>query len=108
MNRVPGRFQRVLWSYDIRSIDLRRDKQLIIQQVLNYGNWEDLRWLYRNYSKEEIREVVQNPRRGVWFDEVLDFWCLMLNVHLPKRVKERAIFRVEPRFDLWPQLIPSR
>ena len=95
---VPGRLRRVLWSYDIRQMDLEEDKELIIQQVLNYGVWEDLKWLYRAYSKQDIRAVVRHPRRGVWFEQVLNFWCLMLKVRLPKRVKERAIFRLAPQF----------
>lgn len=101
MKKIPRRLRSVLWSYDIRTIDREKDKDLIIQQALNYGDWRDLRWLFRAYRAMEIRRVVRNPRRGVWFDEVLDFWCRILKVRLPRRVKERAIFRIEPQFDRW-------
>lgn len=97
MRRIPKRLQSVLWSYDISKMDAEGDKKLIIQQVLNYGDWDDLKWLYRTYSEEDIREVLKNPRRGIWFENVLNFWCLMLKIKLPKSVRERAIFRLEPR-----------
>jgi hypothetical protein len=75
MNRkVPKQFQRVLWSYDISKMDLEKDKKEIITQVLNYGTWEDLKWLFKFYSEKEIKEVIKNPRRGVWFRKVLNFY----------------------------------
>ena len=96
MRKVPRKLQSVLWSYDVRRLDLEANKELIIQQVLNYGDWEDLRWLYQTYSEGQIKEVVRHPRRGIWFEQVLSFWCLMLKVRLPKQVRERAIFRLSP------------
>jgi hypothetical protein len=105
--KVPNGLQKVLWSYNIESMDLEEDKELIIQQVLNYGNWEDLRWLYQTYPEMKIRKVVQNPRRGMWFENVLNFWCLMLKIRLPKRVREQAIFHIEPRFQQWQYLFPE-
>ena len=96
MRKVPRKLQSVLWSYDIRQVHPGKHKELIIQQVLNYGDWEDLKWLYRTYPEREIKEVVRHPRRGVWFERVLDFWCLMLKVHLPNRVREQALFRLYP------------
>jgi hypothetical protein len=91
--KVPKQFQRVLWSYDISKMDLEEDKKEIITQVLNYGTWEDLKLLYKLYSEKEIKEVIKNPRRGVWFKKVLNFWTKIYNIKLKKEVFERAIFR---------------
>jgi hypothetical protein len=91
--KVPKQFQRVLWSYDISKMDLEEDKKEIITQVLNYGTWEDLKLLYKLYSEKEIKEVIKNPRRGVWFKKVLNFWTKIYNIKLKKKVFERAIFR---------------
>ena len=95
--RIPPAIARCLWSYDLSSIDLRRDREVVITQVLNYGDWGGVQWLYRVYPERAIREVVAHPRRGLWLKQVLNFWCLMLRVRLPKRVKEQAIFHLDPR-----------
>ena len=95
MKKVPKQFQRALWSYDINKMDLEEDKKEIITQVLNYGNWEDLKLLYRLYSEKDIKEVVKNPRRGVWFEKVLNFWTLMFNIRLKKDIWQKAIFSVK-------------
>ena len=95
MKKVPKQFQRALWSYDINKMDLEKDKREIITQVLNYGTWEDLKLLYKLYSEKEIKEVVKNPRRGVWFEKVLNFWVLMFNIRLKKEVWKKAIFSLK-------------
>lgn len=91
--RVPKQFQRVLWSYDVNKMDLEEDKKEIITQVLNYGTWEDLKLLYRLYPEKEIKKIVKNPRRGVWFKKVLNFWTTIFNIKLKREVWEKAIFR---------------
>ena len=93
IKKVPKQFQRVLWSYDINKMDLGEDKKEIITQVLNYGTWEDLKLLYKLYSEKEIKEVVKNPRRGVWFKKVLNFWTTIFNIQLKKEIWDKAIFR---------------
>jgi hypothetical protein len=91
--KVPRQFQRVLWSYDIAKMDLEKDKKEIITQVLNYGTWEDLKLLYKLYPEKDIKKVIKNPQRGVWFKKVLNFWIKIYNIKLKKKVFERAIFR---------------
>lgn len=93
IKRVPKQFRRVLWSYDINKMDLEEDKKEIITQVLNYGTWEDLKLLYNLYSEKEIKKVVRNPRRGVWFEKVLNFWITIFNIQLKKEIWDKAIFR---------------
>jgi hypothetical protein len=91
--KIPKRMKWLFWSYDIESLNLKRDKDYIIPQVLNYGTWDDLKWLFKVYSREEIKEVIKHPRRGVWFRKVLNFWTKIFNIKLKKDVFERAIFR---------------
>ncbi|MFQ5681109.1 MAG: hypothetical protein ACE5GG_03550 [Candidatus Omnitrophota bacterium] len=98
MKKIPRRLQAALWSYDIEKMDTEGARKLVIRQVLNYGDWNDLKWLWRTYSKKDIREVVEHPGRGIWFEDVLNFWCLMLRIKLPRAVRKRAIFSLDPTF----------
>lgn len=93
IKKVPEQFQRALWSYDVEKMDLKEDKREIITQVLNHGTWEDLKLLYKIYPEEDIKEVVKNPRRGVWFKKILNFWTTIFNIDLKKEVRKKAIFR---------------
>jgi len=96
IKKVPHQFQRALWSYDIDKMNFKEDKREIITQVLNYGNWEDLKLLYKLYSEKEIKNVIKNPRRGVWFEKVLNFWTTIFEIKLPKKVWDKAIMNIYP------------
>lgn len=91
--KIPSGMRWLFWSYDTRTLDLKIDKEYIIAQVLNYGTWEDLKWLYKVYFEREIKEVVKSPQRGVWFEKVLNFWTTMLNIKLRKDILGKAIFK---------------
>lgn len=95
---IPGFVAPCLWSYDVRKLNLKRDRETIITQVLNYGDEKRIKWLYSVYSEDEIRKVVKRPRRGLWFEKVLNFWEVMLGIRVPKKIREKAIFNINPRF----------
>lgn len=82
--KVPSSFQRLFWSVNVKSLDLKKDKEYIITQILNYGTEKELKWLFRIYPEEEIKKVIRNPRRGVWFRKVLNFWTTIYNIRLKK------------------------
>ncbi len=96
IKKIPAEKKWLFWSYDINSLDIEEDKEYIIVQVLNYGTWDDLKWLQKVYSEQEIRGVVKNPRRGVWFEKVLNFWTTIFNIRLKKDIREKAIFNINP------------
>lgn len=95
-DRIPSFLQAAFPSYDIRKLGLEEDRDLIISQVLNYGIWRDVNWLYSVYTEEDIKEVVSHPRRGVWFPKVLNFWETVLRIKIPKEKREKALFKLGP------------
>ena len=80
MEAFPRPVKACLWSYDIDALDLVRDKRIIIFQILNYGGVEASAWLFRNYSKDDISEVLRNSARSEWSKKSLNFWKIVLNV----------------------------
>lgn len=94
--KIPKNIIPCLWSYNIDNMDLAKDKEIIITQVLNYGDAGRIKWLYSVYTEEDLKEVVSNPRRGRWFPKVLNFWEIILKTKIPKKKKEKAIFKLDP------------
>lgn len=65
---IPKNLQGVLWSMPVEDLDLQRNKNYIIHQILAYGTWENLKWLFKTYPKEEIGEVFLNhPEKDYTF-----------------------------------------
>ena len=98
-NSLPRCIKSCLWSYDTNKLDVKRHKNTIIPQVLNYGNWQGIKWLRSIYKNEEIKQILQNPRRGIWFADVLNFWEQMFNIKIDPKVRKRAIMDVNPDFN---------
>ena len=91
--KIPDYVLRCLWSYDMSELDFDRHKNLIITQVLNYGDWQGVEWLYKNYSEDDLEQVVKKPRRGLWFKRTLNFWLTVLQIDLSPKEFDNATFR---------------
>ena len=61
---IPLNFQGILWSVNVKNLDIEKDKVYIIHQVLMYGTFEQIRWLFKVYGRETIKKVfLKNPQR---------------------------------------------
>ena len=94
---LPKFLQPCFLSYDLKSLGKERDKKLIITQILNHGTGRDIRWLGKNYSQKEIKEVILSPTRGMWMKSTLDYWLRYFNIKIPKFNYELAILSLDPR-----------
>jgi hypothetical protein len=62
--KVPIRLQGILWSKDVRNLDLEKDKVYIIHQILMYGDFSDIRYLFHTYSLKVIQSVfISSPKK---------------------------------------------
>ena len=91
--KMPDYILRCLWSYDISEVDFDRHKNLIITRVLNYGDWQGVKWLYENYSEDDLEQVIKKPGRGLWFKRTLNFWLTVLQIDLSPKEFDNATFR---------------
>lgn len=97
---LPKFLQSCLWSYDLSIMDKIKDKNLIITQIINYGDDKELKWLRVNYKDEEIKKVVSHPKRGVWWREKLRQWLGYFNLMIDPLEFEAAIRDLNPRTKL--------
>jgi len=76
-----GSFQ----EYDIESLSLERDTNLIIQRVLEFGTWDELRWLFGLYGVKRVRLFLRQYGER-WLKPVtFNYWRKLLNVRKWKR-----------------------
>ena len=62
----------LLWDVDPTVVDVRMHARFIIRRVLDYGEAQDINWLRRTYSDDEIQSVVR-AQRGL-AHKTLVFW----------------------------------
>lgn len=97
---LPNFLQPYLWSYDIRKIDKNRHKETVITAILNLGDEKAVKWLFNNYSLNDIKSVLKNPQRGVWHKTSLLYWQKILGVEASKFKQELAYINLDPNANL--------
>lgn len=95
---VPIFLQPYLASYDLAKLNMRDPSVAteIITKTLNLGDDKTTSWLFDNYTLVEIRNVVKNPKRGVWNEESLNYWKKILKIdEIPDY--DSAILNINPQ-----------
>ena len=64
--KIPKSFQGILWSVNVKNLDLGKDRVYIIHQILSYGTLEQIRWLFGVYSRREIKRVFETSPMKVY------------------------------------------
>ena len=72
---IPSR-RSLFWDVNPATLDAKQHAVYIIERILDYGTDEEVRWMYRNYSRELIRDVVSRSR--VLRPETLPLWKQLL------------------------------
>lgn len=64
----PQFISKLFWEYDLSSLDKTKHSQFIIGRILEKGNFRAIKWLFENYSQDEIlkslhsRNLSENTR----------------------------------------------
>ncbi len=87
MNNFPQSIKSALWSYDPSQLDISRDSERIITNVLNFGTRPATDWLFSAYSRDQIKNVVSSPMPGEWNKKSLNFWATVFNVESQTRTR---------------------
>lgn len=94
---IPKFLQGVLWSVDTSKLDLEKNKTYIINQILAYGTWKQLKWLFKTYSRAEITEVFKlHPDKdytAAAFNFVKNILLGLEKTNLDKRFYDRSLPR---------------
>jgi hypothetical protein len=95
---IPQKLQGVLWSRDIKKLDLKRDNIYIIHQILSFGRMEDLDWLLQAYTKAEIIEVfIEHPYKDynpARFNFIKNFFLQLKE----QKLEEKKYVKNTPRY----------
>ncbi|HBL39598.1 TPA: hypothetical protein DDZ10_02910 [Candidatus Uhrbacteria bacterium] len=72
--RIPWRAS-LFWDADPKTIDPQKQAKYVIERVLDFGTDEEVRWLWKTYSRPVIRRVVSTSR--VLHPETRTLWSVL-------------------------------
>jgi hypothetical protein len=79
VDSIPERIKRLFWDVDKEKIDIKDHRSFIIRRIMNFGNMDDMKWMLRVYTSDEIIEVVKKSR-GLSRKSAY-FWSTYFNIH---------------------------
>ena len=77
---IPRSLQPYFQEYDLVELNLRRDADLIIQRTLEYGDWDEIRWLFQVYPRQRVRRFLREHGER-WLKPVtFNYWRKLLGL----------------------------
>ncbi|MDO8570255.1 MAG: hypothetical protein Q7R97_01570 [Candidatus Daviesbacteria bacterium] len=99
MKKLPAFLEKYFWDVKFNEIDPEENAQYVIARILQKGDEKAINWLFKNYSKELIKEVVV-VRRG-FSPKTANFWASLLKIDKRKVVCLQKPY-LQMRQPLWP------
>jgi len=83
--KIPDDLRPYFQEYDVLTLDLDRDANLVIQRVLEYGTWGEVRWLFANYGDRRIRAFVRERGERMLSRVTFNYWRKLLQIRRWRR-----------------------
>ena len=84
-HQIPIGLKPYFQEYDIAKLNITRDANLIIQRVLEFGTWDEIRWLFEIYRSKRIRLFLRTYGER-WLKPVtFHYWRKLLGIRRWKK-----------------------
>ena len=77
---IPTGLRPYFQEYDPDQLNFRRDANLIVQRTLEFGTWEEVRWLFEVYGAKRIRLFLRQHGERWLNPVVFQYWRKLLRV----------------------------
>jgi hypothetical protein len=61
--KIPDFVKKYLWDVNEKDLSADTHKNFIIERVLEYGDFDSLKWIQENFGREEIIEVLKTSNK---------------------------------------------
>lgn len=63
MQPLPASAYKYFWEIDPAELAVTEHPRYVIERLLEYGDFPELRWLFQNFSRDNIIETLKTSRR---------------------------------------------
>lgn len=85
--QLPQFIQPFLWSYDLSKLDKQAHKDIIIKNILDFGDVQSTDWLKQQYTKEDITSTIERSTASSWSKKSLNFWSFIYDTTPKKEIR---------------------
>jgi hypothetical protein len=94
--QIPVGLSPYFQEYNLAALDISQDANLIVQRTLEFGDWDEVRWLFEIYGSGRIRAFVRQHGEKWLSPVVFNYWRKLLRI----RTWRRTILST-PKGELW-------
>jgi uncharacterized protein DUF6922 len=84
-SQIPRGLKPYFQEYDITRLDIIRDANLIIQRALEFGTWDEIRWLFETYRSKRIRLFLRERGERLLKPVTFNYWRKLLGIRRWKK-----------------------
>ncbi|GAB4580284.1 MAG: hypothetical protein Fur0022_30230 [Anaerolineales bacterium] len=77
---IPPGLKPYFQEYDLNDLEIRRDANLIIQRTLDFGTWDEIRWLFEVYGVKRIRLFLREHGERSLKPASFNYWRKLLRL----------------------------
>jgi len=78
MRKLPKFLDKYFWDVEFKGINLQKHRVYILKRILEYGDEKAVIWMWKNFKKAEIKDVLSNFRG--YTQKSANFWALVLDI----------------------------
>ncbi len=79
--QLPSSLKPYFQEYDTERLDIVQDANLIIQRTLEFGTWDEIRWLFATYGRQRIRLFLRRHGQRWLAPVTFHYWRKLLGIH---------------------------
>jgi len=75
-SELPEELRRYFWDVDPNELSFKENSRFIAERILNFGNLDDVKWLFARIDIQDISTLLINSRN--LNNKTRNFWQTML------------------------------
>lgn len=96
---VPSYLKKYFWDTDVKKLDRKEYPIYVGERLLEYGDRPALKWLFKNYPKKFLADLILKSRR--LSPRSANFWSLFFNLPKNKILCLRKLSQKKQKI-IWP------
>ena len=83
--KIPRAIAPYFQEYEFSSLDIEEDAELIIERTLEFGTRDELKWLFKTYGSQRIKEFVRTRGYRSLSKRGFNYWRTVLRIRKYKK-----------------------
>ncbi len=78
--QIPSGLKPYFQEYDLAQLDIFEDANLILQRTLEFGTWDEVRWLLTTYGSKRVRLFLRQHGQRWLRPSTFHYWRKLFGI----------------------------